>query len=463
VKLPEVRQSPPKIESRIENIGFKGLNRMPIVNQGELTAMTNLSSRYSPCLYPRDPRQVINTLTSGQALFAANSKLCWVDGINFVYNGVVKGTVSAGRKSIAEYFGIILVMPDKKYYNYSTDVFGDIPNCPDMDYICVHNNRAFGVKGNNLYGSKLGDPLTWNQFSVPLSEADSYQTNSGEEGDFTGIIAIQNHIICTKENYIYELYGNKPSNFKLQLIAKSGCNDYKSMTEIDGALLFMSKEGIKIYTGSIPKLISLNLNETYVSGTAGSDGRKYYISLYNGSAYNLYVYDTYNGLWHREDNLNIKDFAWLDGYLYALSENSVYRFNSGSEIVSFEAETERFTERHLGAKVTSKIKVMAELGANAMLRIYYKIDEGDYAIADTIITTGYYYYTTYVKPERANSFQIKFEGSGDVKIYELTREMTLGSDITKVASYVLTFDSLEDKTWDTLENLTFSEINKAEV
>ena len=96
--------------------------------------------------------------------YSVGNKLCWVDGTKFVYDGVVKGTVTAGKKSMAEYFGIILIFPDKKYYNYNTDTFGTIPNCPDIKYICVHNNRAFGVGGNGFYASKLGDPLTWNYF-----------------------------------------------------------------------------------------------------------------------------------------------------------------------------------------------------------------------------------------------------------------------------------------------------------
>jgi hypothetical protein len=306
-----------------------------------------------------------------------------------VYDGVVKGTVTAGAKSVAEYFGIILIMPDKKYYNYATNTFGDIPNCPDMDAICVHNNRAFGVKGNNFYASKSGDPLTWNQFSVPLSEADSFQTNTAEEGNFAGIIVIEDTVVCFKKKYFYELLGSKPSNFKLQRISKKGCSDLKSIAEISGTALFMGADGFYQYTGGTPKNISLNLDEKYVSCVSCSDGRWYYASLYNGTAYNLYVYDTATGLWHREDNLQVKDFAFLDGYLYALAaNNNIYKFNSGNEVVSWEGETDKLTEQYFGRTVTTKIKVIADIESGASMSIYYKIDDEDYVLSDTFTDTG---------------------------------------------------------------------------
>jgi hypothetical protein len=428
--IPEARALQKQVDNKVDAQGFFGLNRMPFAKPGELKDMTNLSSRYAPCLYPRDPRSVHATLADGQALFVANSKLCWVDGTNFIYEGSVKGAVAAGPKSVAEYFGIILIMPDKKYYNYATNTFGNIATAQDMDYICVHNNRAFGVKGNNFYASKSGDPLTWNQFSVPLSEADSFQTNTAEEGDFTGIIVIDDTVVAFKKKYCYELLGSKPSNFKLQRIAKKGCTDFKSISEINGTALFMGKDGVYQYTGGTPRNISYNLDEKYVSCVAGSDERRYYASIYNGTAYNLYVYDAVAGLWHREDNLQVKDFALLDGYLYALAaDNNIYKFNSGAEVVSWECEFDKMTEQYFGRTVTTKIKVIADIEAGASLSISYKINDGNYVLSDTFTDTGEQAFVSTIKPMRANSLQIKISGTGKAKVYSLGREISYSSDV----------------------------------
>jgi outer membrane protein assembly factor BamB len=126
----------------------------------------------------------------------------------------------------------------------------------------------------------------------------------------------------------------------------------------------LSSDGINEYGGSIPRPISLSLDEKYVSGKAGTDGRRYYISLYNGTDYNLYVYDTLPGikLWHREDNLQVKDFANMNGVLYALAaDNKVYRFDYGTEVIEWEVETDTMTQGYMGKKYSNEIKVEAEM------------------------------------------------------------------------------------------------------
>lgn len=409
-------------------IGFNGLNRLPVTNNGELTAMTNISGRYAPALYPRGSRETVRTLTSGTALFPVEDKFCWVDGTNFLYNGAVKGTVTAGKKSMVEYFGIILIFPDKKYYNYVTDTFGSIPNCPDIDFICVHNNRAFGCKGNAFYASKLNDPLTWDYFPVPYEDASSWQTNTGDPGEFTGIKVSLNQVKATKGGCLYELYGDKPSNFKLHKVVDVGCIDGDSIVEIDGVLYFLSSDGFRAYSGSVPTPISEKLNENYVSCVAGTDGRYYYASLYNGSTYNLYVCDTRNGRkWWREDNLNVAAFARIGDDLYALAGNKIYRFNSGNETIQWSFESERFTEWHMGKKVNNTVRIMAELEAGSQMNIYCSVDGGDYALEESISTAGFKSCETKIKPRRCDYFKIKVTGTGGVKVYGFGRELMLGS------------------------------------
>lgn len=454
--LPNLIASKNKI--RTDTINWAGLNRMPVIEPGQLSSMTNLSSEYAPCLSPRPSREVINTLANGIALSTSNNKLCWVDGTNFVYDGVVKGTVTATKKSMCDFNGKIIIAPDKKYYDYVAGTFGDIANMPDIDFVTVFNNRIIGIKGSDFYMTALGQYNIWTDYSG--DNTDSWATDVAEEGIFTGLLGLQtpNHIICTKGNYLYELYGNKPSNFNLTKVDDTGCIDSRSMVAIDNIAYFLSSEGVMQYAGGTCKNISIELQEKYVNGSAGTDGRRYYISLFNGTVYNLYVYDTYTGLWHREDNLNVVEFARLDNNLYALSGNSIYKFNSGTETVNFEAITDRFTEQYSGAKVTSEFSFMVETMGYSTVKVYYSIDGSEFIWADTILSNGYNSYVSTIKPKRGNYIQLKIAGFGNVKIYALSRKMTIGS--TKPTRMrALTWDEIEAMTWEELEAFNWNEIN----
>jgi hypothetical protein len=335
MQLPRMPYNAPKIEQTV--IEWKGLNRMPTVSTGELSAMTNMSSEYAPCLSPSRPKEISKTVVSGTAMAQAEGKLCWVDGTNFYYDGVVKGTVTAGKKSIFAFNGNVLIFPDKKCYSIDAGTFTDIAagtypsvpvSCPDIDYACVYNNRAFGVKGDNIYASALGKYNTWADFTG--ENTDSWAADTGTDGDFNGVIECNGHVLIVKSDCIFELYGTKPSNFTLQLVSPAiGCIDGRSLVVIGGILYFLSHDGIYAYSGSVPENISIKLNEKYVCGAAGSDGRRYYISLFNGTEFNLYVYDTYSGMWNREDKLEVLSFVSIGNELHALTNtNPVYVTNN---------------------------------------------------------------------------------------------------------------------------------------
>jgi hypothetical protein len=356
--------------------------------------------------------------------------------VYFIYDGVVKGTVTAGSKSMCVFNNKIIIMPDKKYYDFITDTFGTIGtgvypasgSCPDIDYICEYNNRLWGVKGNSIYASKLGDYSDWTTF-LGL-ETDAYATDVATPGSFTGIYPYANHVVMTKPDCLHELYGYKPSNFTIQKTTDKGCIYGKTIVEINGVLYFEGRDGIYAYTGSIPRPISANLNETYNVASAGRFGNYYYLSLYNGTNYNLYIYDTFNGIWVREDDLNIKDFTLLDGALYALgADNKIYKFDSGNETIDWEVETEIFTEKISEKKGHSQITLMIDLEQGSTLNIYYKINNGDYYLGRTFNNTGLQVVHTYMIPQRAEHFQIKLTGTGKFKLYEIERKFFYGSDV----------------------------------
>lgn len=104
---------------------FLGLNHNIGAGDGELYSMKNLCSDYYPLLATRPKRLLFKKLTKGNGLYAWD-KLCWVDGEDFYYNGVKKGTVADSKKRFGAINGYIIIAPDMAYYNVRTDTFGSL-------------------------------------------------------------------------------------------------------------------------------------------------------------------------------------------------------------------------------------------------------------------------------------------------------------------------------------------------
>lgn len=425
----------PYIESIINFLGYNGTEN---IKDGEMPNMLNLSSDDFPCISPRPSRELVATLTSPQSIFSANGKLMYVDGTSFIYDGVAKGTVTAGKKCMVEFQKNILIFPDKKYYNPGSGTFGNIGDptitypeegsCPEIDYATVLNNRVWGCKGSTIYGSKLGNFQDWTDLGT--DPGDAYAVIVASEGDFVGISSYGNHVQFYKPDVTHELFGDKPSRFQVQDAYKKGILSHDSIAEVNAMLFSLWRDGVNIYTGGQPITASLDLGVNYVSGSAASDGRKYYLSLYDGSKHHLFVYDSYYRLWHKEDDLNVIQFAALDGSVYALcADGKLYRFNSGNETITWEAYTNVITENYSGKKGYSKLNVRADLDTNSSISIYTSVDSGEFILNKTHTSTGMNSFIIPLEIRRADHFQIKITGTGRAKIYQIQRRLFVGSDV----------------------------------
>lgn len=103
--------------------------------------MRNLCSDYSPLLATRSRRMLYKTLQDPGGLFCWD-KLCWVDGTTFYYDGVAKGTVTAGRKTFTALGAYIVIFPDKAYYNTAADEFGNLEGHLDRCLPHLHQRET---------------------------------------------------------------------------------------------------------------------------------------------------------------------------------------------------------------------------------------------------------------------------------------------------------------------------------
>lgn len=302
---------------------------------------------------------------------------------------------------------------------------------PTISYATVLDNRIWAVHNDDIYACSLGDGNNWTTFNAPAVSTDAWQVDTGTGGNFTGAVTYADSVFLFKKDKMWQLFGTDATNFQYQEISELGCIDGKTALEVNNMLFYLGRKGVYRFTGGLPELVSMELNETYSSGVAGTDDRRYYLSLYNGTSYKLYVFDTYYNVWFMEDTLQVKDFGYLDGYLYALAnDNKIYKFNSGSETVTMEVTTKEFTENAFQRKGTIEVNVLADLESGSTLTVYSRVNNGSFtAIKTAYATTDLNSLRIPVSVNRANHYQLKLSLVGEGKIYGIERKMYIGGKI----------------------------------
>lgn len=421
MRLPQATNEERIYDSQV--LEFRGLNNSPNAEPNELKDMKNLCSDHYPYLSTRKSRGMWQDLNGAYSLFAGE-RLCWVRDGEFFYDGQSKGMVDGRPKSMVDFNGRVVIFPDKKYYDYIEDEWGEF-EAPDLDYVAVHYNRIFGVKGNDIHACALGQFEVWEEFEGLLT--DSWAADVGTQGDFTGITSYQNHLVLFKESMLHELYGNKPSNFQIQDLNRVGTVNNKTVVEVNSVLYYMNQDGIYAYTGSRPEPISKKIHTKYIDGVAGGDHQKYYISIYDGEDWTLYVYDTLYQFWHKEDNIRVYDFVRWEGELYGLTDDGIIKMETElNEKIQWYMETQEFDENTFGKKGNSKIQLRTELEKGSYMAIKIKQDNGPYKTLRTFTTPDKQTLEIPIRIHRADRFQVRIEGLGDAKILGINRNFYVG-------------------------------------
>ena len=315
---------------------------------------------------------------------------------------------------------------------------------PALTQVCVNENRVWGTDGKKIYASKLGDPFNFHVFDG-LS-TDSWQSQTVDAGDFTACVSYLGYPVFFKEDMVYKVYGDRPSNFQwtpsARLGVKAGCA--KSLAVAGETLFYLSPAGICAYTGGIPAVISGPLGEdrTWSSAAAGSDNLRYYVSMTDGEAYSLFVYDTRYRAWHREDATQALGFAFWDGGLHMLaSDGKLWRIDGTAgtpeDAVSWTAEFADFARVYETSDTGSEMKkgllrllLRCELGENAHMDVMVRYDSrGDWINAKTITTAVKKSFIVPLILRRCDHFRLKLTGTGDFKVWSLAPIRYSGSHL----------------------------------
>lgn len=501
---------------------FAGLDHNESVEDGYLYDMQNLSGDQVPVLSVRKGRTLVRTISGFHGFGAAEGKLYWVSGTGFYYDGVLKGSVADSNKQFGRLGNRILIYPDKKYYEISTDTFGEMEiswsgsaqitsytwdttseeaadvyqgnaiktsgaafpfsvgeavfvegssvegnnrsavirkivdngktlvftnnlfeehaaetltlsrKAPDMEWFCELDNRLWGCKGDDIYASALGLPLSW--YDYDTNAASSFAVPVGSDGSFTGAASIGGYAVFFKPDTIHKMYGEKPSNFQAMDSAVAGTIDGRSLAIANETLYYLARSGIMAYKGGTPVCISEALGTgRFTQGVGGSDGRRYYASLYDGNGWQIYVYDTWTGLWFKEDAVQALGFSTVDGVLYMVdADGNLWSMNTAdSDSVEWSMETGDFADNDPDKTGMGKVQVRLELDAGASVTVQLQFDSSG-QWQDIRAISGRQTKQTFlipIIPRRCDHYRVRIHGTGGCKIFSISREYYQASEI----------------------------------
>ena len=318
---------------------------------------------------------------------------------------------------------------------------------PYMDFIIESKNRLWGCRYgvarngtvvNEIYASKLGDFKNWNCF-MGIS-TDSYVISVGTDGQFTGAITLLGYPLFFKENCMHKVYGDSLP-FGIQDTAcrgvQMGCE--RSLAIVNEVLYYKARTGICAYDGSLPVEISSALGDvSYSKAVAGALGNKYYVSMKdNNDDYHLFVYDTFKGMWHREDSTEVLDFCNCRGDLYYIdwSKNQIRTIRGTVGVpeegkIRWSAVTGIIGTDSPDKKYISRIDIRMKLDPGTRVMVLAEYDSSG-ALEYLLTMTGnnLQSFAVPIRPRRCDHLRLHISGEGNAKIYSICKTVEWGSDV----------------------------------
>jgi hypothetical protein len=319
----------------------------------------------------------------------------------------------------------------------------------------VHLSRLFGLSDDCVYASGFNDYTNWNLDTIDeYNESNAWQSkaqsNTKADGNFTGITTFQSHVICFKRDFMHEIYNTK-NPFRIQDVYAEGTIDNRTIQDVDGKLIFVSEDDVKVYTGSNPRVIGYNLNmPKYEYAVSGTDNRNYYLYCEepNGTEH-LYVYDSLTDLWSEQSvDYRVISFAHNKNGMYMLCEDGcVYQMDTGKYAHDWSFETELITNQTVDIKHIKKLQMFVEHKESTALKpinmqVYILYDNESFdkmsveekekrLVYDTKGKNRYGKYPIRVKPRKTANygFKLHIEGTEYVKLYELEIFVEAGGDL----------------------------------
>lgn len=317
---------------------------------------------------------------------------------------------------------------------------------PTMDYVCECQNRLWGCyygvgNGkilNEIYCCALGDFKNWRQY-MGLS-TDSWTASVGSDGQWTGAVNYLGHPCFFKEDRIHAVSVSSQGAHQIEETVCRGVQkgSWRSLVVVDETLYYKSRTDVCAWQGGFPKTASYALGdeERYSNAVAGEYNGNYYISMKDRlNNWHLFVFDSKYGLWYREDSLHVMCFCRVDDELYCIEAGTgkliALRGTTGTkeQTVEWMAESGILYYEYPDRKYLSRFTVKVWLAEGASMNLYAQYDSsGTWVPIGSVTRKGMGTTLVPVKPRRCDHMKLRFTGTGDVKVFAITKILELGSD-----------------------------------
>lgn len=312
---------------------------------------------------------------------------------------------------------------------------------PKMDHVVESNNRIWGCrygrneKGeqvNEIFSSALGDFKQWYKYGT---ESGSHFEGVGTDGPFTGAITYAGNPIFFKERFYHRVTGYSPSDFHVQTSMMPGVQNgaHKSLAIANNLLFYKGVDGIYVYDGTTPEMISKKLGDIeYQAVAACGHKNKYYVSLKpvdtNIAKSGTFVFDTKVGLWHKY-NMPVKHFESDGEKLWYASGPSLIYLSNEDFSSSWYAETGVIGRETPDKKYITKLNIRASIKQFSRVIFYIEYDSnGRWLPVGILEGRTLQSFSLPIKLYRCDHFRIRMEGTGPVKIHSMSKTMIEGSD-----------------------------------
>lgn len=396
----------------------------------------------------------VTVVTPYIKISAANIGLGFEEGDGVTISGIIsddEGLTDLNNTSIIwkrddDYIVVIGVMhthtePQQQEASNPIHIEREIPK---LDFVCESNNRLWGCRYgiqdgeivNEIYASKQGDPTNWAVYAGVST--DSYRASCGTDGQWTGCINFLGYPVFFKENWSHTVYGNFPSQFKINQTqlrgVQKGCS--KSLAIVNEVLYYKSRSGVMAISGSLPTSVNAPLGDiSYSDAVAGSFDNKYYISMKDAAnVYHLFVYDTTKNIWHKEDNTHATGFCACDNVFYmSTSNNEILEIANPANVyendIDWYVETGKIGLSQPDRKYLARLDIRMSLSLGSVVRISVQYDGANkWEHLTTLTGTKLESFYIPIRPKRCNYMRMRFEGRGDIKVYSICKTTEQGSD-----------------------------------
>lgn len=326
---------------------------------------------------------------------------------------------------------------------------------PDMEYVIECNNRLWGCSkdGREIYASKLGDFKNWSVFQG--ISTDAWAASVGSDGKFTGAISYLGNPVFFKEDRIIRIIISATGAHQIKETICDGVqiDSSNSVCLLNGYLIYKGRDGIFTYNGSMPNIISESLGKVrYSKACASTMDNKYYISMTRDDTgeREMLVYDTKNGTWSKEDDVDVikmvpfkGDIFYLDRFRESISSinksvlsyyiddegNEKPRYISDEGKIGWMVESGMIGYADANNKYIKHINVRMSLELGTNVDCFVSYDDGPYHHAFNLAGVNTRIFGITVATRRCNHFRYKLVGTGGCKIYSINKTMEEGSDI----------------------------------